>query len=181
MRKRENVLGAVHFWTKVLLTCMGFAALLGCKELQKPPQQIIFPSKTFFDGEQIGGYVYVAGTLTGEGLAYPNNTTVIACYAKRRECLTYSVEQIGPNQIGHVDAPLDYPVIKWDAYEIVASGTGDAGPCSKVTISIVRKAETALWVTEPINQSRSQCKNANTKILKWTIEDSPGWAAIFRK
>jgi hypothetical protein len=44
-----------------------------------------------------------------------------------------------------------------------------------------RKSETAVWVTEPINQSRAQCKNSNTKILKWSIEDSPAWKAMFHK
>jgi len=88
------------------------------------------------------------------------------------ECLTYMVEQIGPNQVGRLDAPTIHPVTKWDAYEIVAVDDVDLMHCRRVTISIVRKSETAVWVEEPINQSRAECKDAETKILKGTIEDS---------
>lgn len=150
--------------------------VLGCTG-RDAEQQIVFAPKAFFDGGQ-SGYVYIAGTLTGAGIGYENNTTVIVCYADRKECLTYSVQQIGRNQVGRLDAPIIYPVIKWDDHEVVATETGDVAACNKVTISIERKSETALWVTEPINQSRAQCKNANTKILKWTIEDSPAWKAM---
>jgi len=38
--------------------------------------------------------VYVAGTLTGEGVGYPNNSVAITCYKDGMECLTISVDQI---------------------------------------------------------------------------------------
>jgi len=156
--------------------------LLGCKG-REPEQQIIFAAKAFYDNASTtgSGIVYIAGTLTGEDLGYKNNTTAVVCYADRMECLTYSTEQIGPNQIGRLDMPISYPVIRWNSDEIVASGQGDLVNCNKVTISIVRKSETAVWVTEPINQSRAECKNSNTKIMKWSIEDSPAWKAMFHK
>lgn len=148
--------------------------LVGCK----PAQNINFGPKAFFDNAKKDadyGIVYIAGTLTGDDIYYKNNSVVVACYKDRMECLTYSIEQIGPNHIGRLDAPTFYPVTKWDDYEVVATESADVLGCSKVTISIVRKSQTGLWVTEPVNQSQAQCKNANTKILKWTIEDSPEW------
>jgi hypothetical protein len=155
-------------------------SLVGCKDNPKPNPQIIFSSKAFYDAGKAAreGIIYIAGTLTGPDVGYPNNTTAVICYADRMECLAYSVEQIGPNQIGRLDMPMPYPVIKWDSAEVVAMA---AFQCAKVTISIVRQSESLLWVTEPINQSRAQCKNANTKILKWTIEDSPAWKAMFQR
>jgi hypothetical protein len=80
--------------------------------------------------------------------------------------------------VGRLDSPESYPVTKWDAHEIVATGSADSMNCRKVTISIVRKSETAVWVEEPINQSSAACKDAETRVLKWTIEDSPGWKAL---
>lgn len=152
---------------------------LGCTR-HESEQQIVFASKAFADSAQTGGegYVYLAGTLTGEGIPYKNNTVAVTCDKDRMECLTYSVEQIGPNQLGRLAAPTSYPVTKWNAYEIVATGAGDAVDCRKVTISIVRKSETAVWVEEPINQSHAACKDADTRLLKWTIEDPPGWKAL---
>ena len=150
---------------------------------REPEQQIVFASKAFYDSAQSTNphIVYIAGTLTGEDIGYKNNTTAVVCYADRMECLTYSVEQIGSNQIGRLDMPVSYPIIKWDSDLVVASGQGDLANCNKVTISIVLKSETAVWVTEPINQSQAQCKNSNTRILKWSIEDSSFWKAILKK
>lgn len=167
---------------KIVCAILLLSVLLGCKG-REPEQQIIFDHKVFYDsgGATNSGIVYIAGTLTGDDLGYKNNTTAITCYADRMECLTYSVEQIGPNQIGRLDMPLSYPVTKWNSDVVIASGQGDLVNCNKVTISIVRKSETAVWVTEPINQSQAQCKNSNTKIQKWSIEDSPAWKAMFHK
>jgi hypothetical protein len=152
--------------------------ILGCTKHDGPEQQIVFDRKAFFDTAQTGigeGSVYIAGTLTGEGVAYKNNSVAITCYKDRMECLTYLVEQIGPNQIGRLDSLTSYPVTKWDEFEVVASDSADLINCRKVTISIVRKTESAVWVEEPINQSNVTCKSAGTQVLKWTIEDSPGW------
>lgn len=167
---------------KGMLVALPLALMLfGCKE-REPDQQIIFAAKAYYESPGQGpGSVYIAGTLTGEGVAYPNNTTAIVCDEVRKECLTYSIEQIGPNQVGRLASPLSYPIVRWGRDEIVASGEGDAIDCSRATITIVRKSETVVWVTEPINQSEARCKNSNTKIMKWTIEDSPRWAAMFHK
>jgi hypothetical protein len=151
----------------------------GCTRRAELGQQIVFASKAFYDSAQTTGegHVYIAGTLSGEGVAYKNNTVAVTCYKDRMECLTYSVAQIGPNQVGRLDSPASYPVTKWDAYEIVATDSEASMNCRKVTISIVRKSQTAVWVEEPINQSSAACKDAETRVLKWTIEE-PGWKAL---
>ena len=154
------------------------SVLLGCKG-SEPEQQIVFAPKAFY-ANSYG--VYVAGTLTGDDVPYKNNTTMIMCYSNHMECLATSVEQIGSNQIGRLDVPRSYPVIKWNADVVVASDYGDLNHCNKVTISIALASETAVWLTEPVNRTQEECKkNFNTKILKWTIEDSPAWKAMSRK
>ena len=162
------------------LAFAGVSALY-VRQLLAPPEhpQIVFDTKAFFDSGD-GGYgsVYIAGTLTGDGVAYKNNTVAVTCYQERMQCLTTSIEQIGPNQVGRLESPETYSVAKWTPYEIVATRDPGAVDCRRVTISIVRKSEMALWVEEPINQSSAACKNADTKILKWTIEDSPAWKAL---
>ena len=151
----------------------------GCARHEEDEQQIMFAAKAYYESADTTGegYVYVAGTLTGDGVAYKNNSVVVACYKDRMECLTYVVDQIGPNHVGRLDAPTSYPVVKWDNYVIVATGGGEVN-CRKDTISIARKAQTVVWVQERIDQSRAACKDADTRVLKWTIEDSPGWKAL---
>lgn len=141
------------------------------------PEGIVFGKKVFYDS---GEFVYITGTLTGDGLAYKNNTAMIACYHDRKECLFLSVDQIGPHQIGRLESPSVFPIVKWDTSEIMAT---DSYPiysshpvdCRKVTISIERKSESAVRVEEPINQTRAACKDADTKLYKYTIEDSLFW------
>jgi hypothetical protein len=152
---------------------------LGCARKQQVEQQVIFAQKAYYEAapEMGYGFVYVAGTLTGVGVGYPNNSVAISCYKDRMECVIYSVEQIGQNQIGRLDFPTIYPVTKWDAFEVVASDP-DLLTCRKETISIVRKSQAVVWVQEPVNQSRAACKESDTRLLKWTIEDSLGWKSM---
>ena len=163
----------------ILSLSIGFVAF-GCTRNEQVEQQILFDSKAYFDTAEttVGdGSVYIAGTLTGEGVYYKNNTVAVTCYKDRMECLTNSIQQIGPNHIGRLDSPSIYPVTKWDAYEVVATSAGGALECNRETISIVRKSCTAVWVTEPINQSQAACAKVEARVLKWTIEDAPGWKA----
>ena len=78
---------------------------------------IMFDTKAFFDG---GAQVYIAGTLTGDGVPYKNNTTAVTCYLERKECEVSSVEQIGDKHIGRLASPDSYPIKRWDQHEIVA-------------------------------------------------------------
>jgi hypothetical protein len=160
------------FW---FLAFVATSALL-LRPIIWPPQErdIVFAMKVF-STSSVFEHVYVAGTLTGEGVAYKNNSVAIRCYKYRMECETVSVDQIGPNQIGRIAAPTSYPVTKWDASEVIAAGSGDIDNCKRITISIGRKTETALWVEEPTNQSTLACKNSENKFFKWTLEDPPFW------
>jgi hypothetical protein len=138
---------------------------------------IVFAKKLYYETPAL---VIVSGTLTGEGLAYPNNTYSIACFQDRKECWATSVQAIGGQQIGRMDAPYSYDIRKWSAYEVVAGDDGTFG-CSKTTITFDRKSEQVLWVEEPVNQTQVMCAKSENKIRKYTIEDSPGWTKIFGK
>jgi hypothetical protein len=142
-------------------------------------QDIIFAAKVFYDSAKTkgDGFVYIGGTLTGEGVANKNNTVMIACHNDRKECLFSSVDQIGPNQVGRLGAPDPYAITTWTPDEIVATGYY-ASDCRKITINLDRKSESVVWVEEPISQPRAACKNADTKTYKWTIEDPPFWKAL---
>jgi hypothetical protein len=124
--------------------------------------------------------VTVSGTLTGEGLGYPNNTYSIACFQDRKECWMTSVEAIGGLQIGRMDSPYAYDIRKWSPYEVIAGDDGTFG-CFKTTITIDRQSQQVLWVEEPVNQTRVMCGKSENKIRKYTIENSPGWEKIFGK
>ena len=125
------------------------------------------------------GIVFVSGTLTGDDLAHKNNSYAVTCYEDLRECYVYSVDQIGFNQVGYLEMPIPYPITKWTPDEIIAS---DVVPpnlnCTRITISLERKTEEAVWVEEPINQSSAACKNADTQVRKYTIESPPFWKAM---
>jgi hypothetical protein len=139
----------------------------GCTLYGERERQIVFAPKSFSDSARTTGdeYVYVVGTLTGNGITYKNNTMAVACYRDRMECLTYSVEQ-RPNQVGSFTTTLRYPVTKWAANEIIATEDTTITDCRKTTITIERESETVLWVEETINQSRARCKDAQTSLLK---------------
>jgi hypothetical protein len=153
------------------------------RNLQEGDDQIVFAAKNFYDNNQDAAYgmVIISGTLTGEGLAYPNNTYSVGCEKGPQICTVSSIEQIGPKQIGRLDGPWIYPIVKWDPYEIVASEEPNTFVCAKVTITIERKERTLLWVEEPINQTRPICEHADTKVRKYTLEDSLGWKRLFGK
>ena len=123
---------------------------------------IMFPPKNFADmGDAAVG---ISGTLTGDNVGYKNNNTyAIFCNKERQECLISSIEDIGPGHIGRLDYPYWFPITRWNAYEVVATEETDDWHCSRTTITIVRKSQTALWVQEPINQTRPGCEKSDTK------------------
>ena len=89
-----------------------------------------------------------------------------------------SIEQIGDHQIGRIDCVSIYPITKWNAYEITAAEELSDYGCSRTTITITRKSQNALWVEEPVNQTRPQCLKSYGKVRKFTIEDSLGWKRV---
>jgi hypothetical protein len=146
-------------------------------------EQIRFAPKAFGfspDAEAIE----VSGTLTGEGVPYPNNTQVITCWKGRKECTVISVVapgerfRIGPPgfYIDRVTGPGFYPIISWTDNEVVAQ---EEEECSRTTIRITRKSSTVLWVQEPINQTQTWCAKSETRVLKWTIENPAYYKGIF--
>ena len=155
-------------------------------EMHKPPpdDQIEFAPKNFFDHDQAGmefGAVGISGTLTGNGLTYPNNTYAVFCNKEWKACFVSFVEQTGHNQIGRIQYPYSYPIVKWNKYEVIAQEEPNPSGCSRVTITIDRQSQALLWLEEPINQTKPNCKNADTNIRKFSIEDSPAWQAIRKR
>jgi len=118
----------------------------------------------------VEAYVWVVGTLTGDWVAYKNNTYTFLCLPE--ECWVANIEQVGPRKVSRIDGPTRYPVIRWTPDEVIAS---DNTLCSKITITIGRKTQELLWVEMSINQATIQCKNANNAIRKATIETSLYW------
>jgi hypothetical protein len=140
-------------------------------------RDIIFGKKTFVDNPEIlGGFVSISGTVTGDGLAYKNNTVNIFCYRDRMECWAVKIDQTGPNQIGSLRAPNLFLIATWNADEVVADNGMN---CPRITVILDRKAQTASWIRGVINASDdlgdNPCTYPDKQIYKWTIEDPP-WA-----
>jgi hypothetical protein len=144
---------------------------------QKRPEDIIFALKNYYDSAKTvrDGYIAISGTLTGDGIGYPNNTNSISCELEKRECSVASVEQIGKNHVGRMETPRTYPIVRWNAQEVVAASEASSIDCNKVTITIDRRTEALLWVQEPLNHTSPRCKDADTRTYKWSIEDAPAW------
>src|SRR5213078_1002537 len=70
-------------------------------------EDIIFPSNIFLSTE---AYVAAKGTMTADWVGYKNNTYSILCLPE--ECIVADVAQIGPKQIGSINGPVTYPVIR---------------------------------------------------------------------
>jgi hypothetical protein len=163
--RQEKFREAAVKW--VLLVCGLLVAAIGTyawtiyRQASNPIKdndQIIFAAKHFADPEQVGvyGFVSMSGTLTGDRLAYPNNTYSIGCIHEQQICAVSSIEQIGREQIGRMNGPWWYPIVKWDAFEIVATDEPGAFGCVKITITIDRKQQSLLWLEEPANQNRCE-------------------------
>lgn len=138
-----------------------------------PSEKIVFDDKSFHESR--GGddeAVYVAGTLSGDGVPYPNNSVSLTCEKKRGECFVIRVEQIGPNQIGRITAPDVYSIARWNQSEIVVSDYVDYSHCRRLIISIERKTQTVIWVEQTNPQADPvDCRKAETRRVKWSIED----------
>jgi len=88
-------------------------------EAVRQGDQIVFSPTAFLDTEtipalrgKIPSFVNISGTLTGDGVNYPNNTNNITCRQDARICLVSTVEQIGINQVGRLDSPISYDIKK---------------------------------------------------------------------
>jgi hypothetical protein len=164
-------------WSVIWFLAFAGVSYLFVRQLMLPKQEIIFGEKHFYD---YGDEVYITGTLTGVGMGrfYPNNTMQLTCYRLRKDCIYTYVDGIGSDQVGRMDPPEFYEVVKWDNSEIIAT-LNWYKDCRKTTITVVRKQERVVWVEEPINQSTAQCFDADTNIYKGTVESSPGHKRLF--
>jgi hypothetical protein len=138
-------------------------------------QDIIFGKKTFVDNPEIlGGYVSISGTLTGDGIAYKNNTVNISCYRDRMECWASKIDQIGFNQVGDLRPPNVFLIRIWNADEVAADNGLN---CPRLSITLDRKAKTAIWVqgVSSVNNDRedNSCTYPDKRTYEWTIEDPP--------
>lgn len=130
--------------------------------------EIIFPFKTFID---LPAYVQIRGTLFADWLGYKQNTYSILCTSA--ECLVASVNQIGSKQVGVIDGPTSYPILKWADREIIAQ---DDDLCARETITIDRVSQTVLFTWIPINQSIEFCQHfKHWEPRSATIENPMFW------
>ena len=160
----------------VAITTVLFLVAFACFAAEQD-EDIVFADRNWVDKGDVN--VGISGTLTGDGVAYRNNTYAIACYKELGNCFISSVEQIGPKHIGRMDYPYYFPIIRWTASEVVALDDPGSIGCVKTTITLSRDSKTALWVREPVNQTSPYCKDADTKIRKWTIENSFAFKKLY--
>jgi len=141
-------------------------------------KRIVFDTiKAFYGGDV---WLYVSGTLTGDGVRYPNNSISVTCHKAGTnldwpgKCLAVEVHQIGDNQIGRIDAPEVYLVARWSDYEVVATDDPERLHRCRITIiSINRQTKSVTWIEQPNPQADPvDCKDAVTRRFRWTIE---GW------
>jgi hypothetical protein len=175
--KRPGIASTVWFLAFVGVSILLFRQVFGVNSTDKRDDHLIFAPKNFYDSKEPAGEfaaVHISGTLTGKNLGYPNNTYAVSCYGTYRACFVAYVEQIGHDQIGRMQNPAAYPIVKMNQFEVVAQEEAPLFGCYRVTITIDRKAEQLLWLEEPINQTKPNCKDADATNRKYSIEDSPG-------
>jgi hypothetical protein len=172
------------FWAAIVAV----VGLAGCTpkeaaDLEPQDRDILFSRKEFVWGQSVPGQetVLVAGTLSGEGVGFRNNSVLLYCEQVTMDCWIIDIAQVGPNQVGPM-IMRSYQVTQWDTERVVANSANLVLPrCRRETISIVKASETVVWVQEPINQSDADCLRADTGLYKWTIEDPPQWKAILER
>ncbi|MCW2286233.1 hypothetical protein M2323_004028 [Rhodoblastus acidophilus] len=133
--------------------------------------EVLFAKKAFLD---VGDAVSVIGTISGDGVGYPNNSARISCYRARNECVVTTVEQIGLNHVGSISEPAFIPVARWTATEIVAEYDGLGVGCSSLSIFIDRGTHRVRWVQAPKNSAYALCEHSEHTTLNWYIDDAPG-------
>lgn len=122
--------------------------------------EVIFPAKVFDDFVNI---VHVEGTLSGNGIGYSNNHTVLTCYHQKQECSAIQIDSKGL-QVFSVNLPLPYAVRAWTDESILADGDLPCGGHETWIIDRVKK--TAELIEQPCSDTRT---------YHWTIEDPPFW------
>lgn len=141
--------------------------VISINSFSRQPVVYVFDPLKAFNAQP--DFVYIAGTLTGSGIAYRFNTVQITCYKDRNLCLTNSIEGISSQfcQLSRLDSPLELAIDRWDENEVQAR---NSGRCSKTTITINLKSEAALWVEEPQGKYDTSCAHTDAQTYRWTIE-----------
>jgi hypothetical protein len=125
---------------------------------------VIFPAKTFFNSDQI---VHIEGTLTGDGVGYVNNHTVLTCYQRLAECDAIQIDSQGM-EVFSTNIPMPYVVRVWSADRILADAHLLCDDGFETWI-IDRHKQTAELSERP-------CKDPKT--YHWTLEDSAYWKKL---
>jgi hypothetical protein len=170
----------------VLGVVLGVGATLYLQPHPYTTTEIVFPMANSVEGAFVGSddFIYVTGTLTGEGVDHKNNLVQVACYKSDMRCLVFHVEQIGDNQLGDVYWPLAFPISRWEPLLVVAASDEDSlrgylTGCIRSTVNLGRESShqkvSAEFVGEPINQAEKICQNTPNVVRKWTIEESDYW------
>lgn len=164
---------------RAIILCTIAGLLAGCSDHQTSTvpedEDIWFTDKHFINEADS---VSVAGTLTGQGIVYKNNSYAITCSRRDGVCLLTSVEQIGAKHVSGPDFPYSAAIKKWTDDEVVFEVNPSMMPpwgCGKGTVRIDRRTEEVVWVEEPINLFSANCRNADTTIRRFTLEASLGW------
>jgi hypothetical protein len=168
-------LGSI-FWFSVsilILSYYNYGKFEKNKQIDK--DDIVFGLKVFtISGSHNNKILSATGTWTGDGIAYKNNSSRIICYQKEHVCTLQSVEQIGEKQVSNIDFPTYYDLKKWESDLIIATLQNELG-CLNSTITILPKIETAVLSTDYYEYNKENCKTADKKSYKWTLEDSLFW------
>jgi hypothetical protein len=142
------------------------------------PTQIAFPDKSLTD---MGDALLFMGTISGQGIGYPNNTLFANCSKSEMTCNVATVQQIGANQVGPIDID-SYPITAWtDGLVTAKEDTVGTSACTSTTINILRQSGEIQWIQEPVNQSAPNCIHVDTTTYKWTVEPSPFWADFYKR
>ena len=138
--------------------------LFTARALAQEQPTVIFPAKTFYDSGKI---VHIEGTLTGEGIGYPNNHTVLTCYQARAGCDATQIDSQGM-QVFSTNIPVPYDVRVWSPDRILADARLLCDDGVETWI-IDRHKQTAELSEHP-------CKDPKT--YHWMVEDSSYWKKL---
>lgn len=175
-RRRKTLIIRKRIFALILLW---FSTIAPAAADDEPPF-VIFPVMTFID---FGHMVHVQGTLTGDGIGYKNNRSVLTCYQDRQECLAIHIDAEG-RQVFSIDLPVAFTVRLWTADRIVADFAAPCGdkPKSAFPDNPLLKEEwqttvSDTWIIDRTRQTAElidhPCLGAKT--YHWRIEDPPFW------
>jgi hypothetical protein len=140
-------------------------------------QRIRFPVHLYYDDRDPrpnSGYVAVTGTLTGEDME--GDTFVkVTCTRPANECAVINLQLLNRHSAIYVD-DFSWTITRWDDEKIVAESTPVAEQCSKVTFTIYRTSEEAIYTRSPAPKANDKlCRNlfSKQKVFNWKVAAQP--------